>query len=97
MANIPILWKRDPWVEHLGKLIEEFTELCHELHDIQTGVGDIERVASEAMDVIQVAIGIIDATGADPLKVMQDHASKLTGRGWSIKGWIDVDITKCRG
>lgn len=93
MATIPILWKREDWVQHLSKLSEEFTELAHELHDMDEGKGNIGRTVSEALDVIQVAIGIIDASGVDYSEAIREHAEKLQSRGWSIKGWIDVDVT----
>lgn len=92
MTSIPILWKRDRWDDHLGKLSEEFVKLCHELHDMQNGEGDLNKLTSEAMDVIQVAIGIIEMSGQSWSAVINKHTDKLLDRGWSIKGWIEVDV-----
>ena len=92
MQTIPILWKRDRWDDHLGKLSEEFVELCHELHDMQNGEGDLDKLNAEAMDVLQVALGIIEASGQDLETVFAKHTDKLMGRGWSVKGWINVEV-----
>lgn len=92
MQTLPILWKRDRWDDHLAKLSEEFTKLAHEIHDINSGVGDMDKLNSEAMDIIQVAIGIIEASGQDIEAVIEKHTDKLMGRGWSVKGWINVEV-----
>ena len=101
MPTIPILWKNEDLDQHRAKLSEEFTELCHELHDIAEGSDNIERVVSESFDIIQVAIGHIEKAsaeyGIDVEHAIRLHTEKLTGRGWSIKGWIELDINKCRG
>ena len=98
--TLPILWKNEPWIDHLAKLSEEFTELCCELHDIDVG-NNADALVSEALDLIQVAIGTIDKAvnehGVDFETALRTHTEKLTGRGWSIKGWIELDINKCRG
>ena len=97
MQTIPILWKRESWLQHRGKLSEEFTELCHELHEIEQDNGNtIDKVVAESLDVIQVAIGIIDKAvaeyGVDAQAAIAWHVEKLLGRGWGVKGWIEVDV-----
>lgn len=96
-VSMPILWKRETWGQHLKKLSEEFTEVCKELHDMNVGKGDAKRLNSELLDLIQVCIGTIEETGEDVPEAIQTHVDKLMGRGWSVKGWINIEINKCRG
>ena len=95
-TTMPILWKREGWLDHLAKLSEEFTELCHELHEIEQGGGNIDKVVAESLDIIQVAIGHIDKAvaeyGVDAQAAIAWHVEKLLGRGWGVKGWIEVDV-----
>jgi len=91
-ASMPILWKRETWGKHLKKLSEEYTEVCEELHDMIVGNGDAKRLNSELLDLIQVCIGTIEATGEDVPEAIRTHVDKLMGRGWSVKGWILLDV-----
>lgn len=70
--KLPVLEKDHEWNEHLGKLREEthelrtaieildYSEKCKDKNVLKDEQAAAECVLSEALDVIQVAIGIIE-------------------------------------
>ncbi|TCO79110.1 nucleoside triphosphate pyrophosphohydrolase family protein [Marinisporobacter balticus] len=93
---IPILKKDETWKQHKKKLVEEYAELHNELTRTQFLEKDgavvdeeqIGKVVEEAMDVIQVAVGIIykalETHREIAIKKIQGHFVKLFDRGWKF-------------
>ncbi|NBI05779.1 hypothetical protein [Senegalia massiliensis] len=83
--KILVLDKNDTLKEHFYKFEEEASELKHEMmiQDIM-GYCNRENVIAEAMDVIQVCIGILDYCRATEEDI-EKHNNKLLCRGWNVK------------
>lgn len=90
---IAVLEKEEIFIKHFEKLLEEVGEL-HEEVGINTYVNK-EKAISEALDVIQVCIGLIDKlepNNAGIEKAVNAHFEKLKGRGWKFKKLIELRI-----
>ncbi|MCX7903257.1 MAG: hypothetical protein N2486_01990 [Caloramator sp.] len=91
-----VLKKDDDNVSILNKLNEEVDELSNELFkSIMDNVNNKEEMAAEALDVIQVCVGLLDKLEQEGLnirKAMEKHNLKLLNRGWQYKKVIRIDI-----
>jgi NTP pyrophosphatase (non-canonical NTP hydrolase) len=76
------------FAEIAGKVDEECIELVEALTSF-----DQEHIAEEALDVIQVAMGLLDKLSCgdmDLKKEIEIHNAKLKGRGWEFKKTLEV-------
>lgn len=95
--KIPVLKKDESWSEHLKKLNEEVKELADEMEYIDKDLFEeigYQCIIEEALDVIQVCIGIIDKAETKYhgklKKASKEHIRKLMERGWTIKKVLQV-------
>ncbi|MTI95200.1 MAG: hypothetical protein FH749_06885 [Firmicutes bacterium] len=96
MPKMPVLKNNDDLRILLPKLADETRELSVEVMNYQiTGrIPDRDNAVKEALDVVQVAIAMLDALadqGADIESLMQEHEDKLSGRGWEFKRYIEIE------
>lgn len=87
-----VLDKDDRWNMHKSKVYEECIELADAIKE-----GDKDHIAEEALDNIQVAIGILDKLhqeGVDIQKAISMHNKKLNDRGWKHKRTIKIQVNK---
>lgn len=95
MIELPILDKNDSWQKSRDKLEEESKECLDKINLLINNYGmDKREIASEALDVIQVCIGILDKLDNEGVNVRLEvakHLVKLSNRGWGIKGSLLVD------
>ncbi|SHH54516.1 hypothetical protein SAMN02745135_01148 [Caloranaerobacter azorensis DSM 13643] len=92
---LPVLDKKEDWAQHQQKLKEEFKELSLALATTNIyGEEAIENIAEEALDVIQVCIGILDRVNENNPRILknkiQRHVVKLVNRGWKFKEVLRV-------
>lgn len=95
---IPVLVKDENWKQHKDKLFEETHELLTVLGEVGSltlaSDSDVEDIVEEAMDVIQVCIGILDKVEKEHPAVLEKmtgtHIAKLINRGWLIKKVLRV-------
>lgn len=98
MILIPILRKDHDWDKHREKLQEEIKELDDAIRDLET-YGEqqivIEQAIEEAMDVIQVCIGIIykvlETHREIAIEKIRGHIVKLINRGWKVAKVLKVE------
>lgn len=87
-----VLDKNDSWGMHKAKVYEESLELVDAIKE-----GDNAHIAEEALDTIQVAIGILDKLhkeGIDIQQAVYRHNKKLTNRGWDAKAIIKIQVNR---
>lgn len=90
--KLMVLNKNDNWGLHKAKVYEE----CLELVDAIKEGGNV-HIAEEALDIIQVAIGILDKLnheGIDLQQAIYRHNKKLADRGWNAKAVVKVQVNK---
>lgn len=90
--QLMVIDKNDRWGMHKAKVYEECLELIEAINE-----NDELHIAEEALDNIQVSIGILDklnSEGVDIQKVIDRHNRKLIGRGWEPKTTIKVQLIK---
>ncbi|KGG81076.1 hypothetical protein Y919_02625 [Caloranaerobacter azorensis H53214] len=92
---LPVLDKKEDWAQHQQKLMEEFKELSLALATTNIyGEESIENIVEEALDVIQVCIGILDRVNENNPRILknklQHHVVKLANRGWKFKEVLRV-------
>lgn len=89
--HLMILDKNETLKQEREKLLEESLELMNAITFY-----DIENTIEEVLDVIQVAIGILDTLekeeNIDLNKEINRHNRKLLDRAWKIKGKINIKI-----
>lgn len=90
-------------MELLGRLPCETNELAIEITRflITNRIPDRDNAAREALDVLQLAMGILDVLaeqGADIPALLREHEDKLLrtvdkakGRPWQVKRYIPID------
>jgi NTP pyrophosphatase (non-canonical NTP hydrolase) len=87
-----VIDKNDSWGMHKAKAHEECLELIEAINE-----NDELHIAEEALDNIQVSIGILDklsSEGVDIQTVINKHNKKLINRGWKSKITIKVQLIK---
>jgi NTP pyrophosphatase (non-canonical NTP hydrolase) len=90
--KLMVLDKNDNWGLHKAKVYEESLELVEAIKE-----GDNAHIAEEALDVIQVAIGILDKLHHEEIDIQQavfKHNKKLANRGWDAKAFIKIEVNK---
>jgi NTP pyrophosphatase (non-canonical NTP hydrolase) len=90
--KLMVLDENDSWGLHKCKVYEG----CLELVDAIKGE-DKAHMAEKALDIIQVAIGILDrlnCEGIDMQQVLYRHNKKLVARGSDAKAVIKVQINE---
>lgn len=96
MERLPILQDDDDLLVLKDKLDEETRELDVEIVKyIALGrIPNRDNAAREALDVLQLAIGILavlEKQGADVPVLIWEHTEKLIRRGWKVKRYITID------
>lgn len=92
MLKMMVLDKNDSWGTHIGKIYEESAELIEAIAE-----GDHVHMVEEALDNIQVALGVLDKLqqeGIDIQQAVYRHNKKLIHRGWGIKASVNIEIKK---
>lgn len=87
-----VLDKKDKWKDHKKKVDEEASELIEAIEE-----GNVSHIAEEALDNIQVSIGILDKLyheGVDIQGAVHMHNKKLVGRGWKHKAVVKVQVNR---
>lgn len=87
-----VLDKKDKWKTHKDKVDEESTELIEAIKE-----GNVSHIAEEALDNIQVSIGVLDKLyheGVNIEEAIYAHNKKLVGRGWKHKAVVKVQVNK---
>ena len=90
--QLVVLDKKDTWKKQSDKLLEETKEVLEAIQE-----NDKEHVAEEVLDVIQVAIGMLDTLEEEGNSLKQmicKHLKKLRKRGWKSKKLIILQIVK---
>ena len=94
--KLVVLRKNDEYMEMLYKLREETEELKEEIElHFRKNINNKENIAAEALDVIQVCIGILDKLereGINIEKTIAKHNVKLLGRGWEVKKIVHINV-----
>ncbi|HCL4466733.1 TPA: nucleotide pyrophosphohydrolase [Clostridium botulinum] len=89
--HLMILDKEETLPEELIKLQEEFKEVSKAIIN-----GDKQNTTEEILDNMQVLIGMlytkVKTENMDLEKELNRHNRKLLGRGWKIKGKINIKI-----
>lgn len=88
--QLMVLDKKDTWEKQADKLVEETKEVLEAIQE-----GDKEHIAEEVLDVIQVAIGMLDTLeeeGYSLKKSICKHLKKLRKRGWKTKKLIVFQV-----
>lgn len=90
--KLMVLNKNDNWGLHKAKVYEECLELVEAIKE-----EDNVHIAEEALDIIQVAIGVLDKLHHEKIDIQQaiyKHNKKLADRGWDAKAVIKVQVNK---
>lgn len=91
-----VLDKKDSWKKHRDKVEEESTELVEAIKE-----KDPAHIAEEALDNIQVSIGVLDKLYClgliDIQQAIDKHNKKLVDRGWNHKAVVKVQVNKKMG
>lgn len=90
--KLMVLNKEDKWKTHKDKVDEESTELIEAIKE-----GNTAHIAEEALDNIQVNIGILDKLYHDGVNIeeaVHTHNRKLVNRGWKHKAVVKVQVNK---
>ena len=85
----------------IDKETETFTDIAKKLHEesselreeLTFRIPDIERIASETFDTIQVCVNLLDdlkREGLDIDHAVNLHNMKLIDRGWTFKKALEV-------
>lgn len=85
-----VLDKKDTWEKQASKLLEETKEVLEAIQE-----KDKEHVAEEVLDVIQVAIGMLDTLEGEGYSLKHmicTHLKKLKKRGWKSKKLIIFQV-----
>ncbi|MCC5425562.1 MazG nucleotide pyrophosphohydrolase domain-containing protein [Clostridium botulinum] len=84
-----VLDKKDTWEKQADKLVEETKEVLEAIQE-----KDKEHIAEEVLDVIQVAIGMLDTLeeGQSLKQMICKHLKKLRKRGWRSKKLIVFQV-----
>ncbi|NEZ46134.1 hypothetical protein FDF74_02775 [Clostridium niameyense] len=85
-----VLDKKDTWEKQASKLLEETKEVLEAIQE-----KDKEHVAEEVLDVIQVAIGMLDTLEGEGYSLKHmifNHLKKLRKRGWKSKKLIIFQV-----
>nr|WP_053341125.1 MazG nucleotide pyrophosphohydrolase domain-containing protein [Clostridium botulinum] len=88
--QLMVLNKKDTWEKQADKLLEETKEVLEAIQE-----KDKEHIAEEVLDVIQVAIGMLDTLeeeGYSLKKMICKHLKKLRKRGWKTKKLIILQV-----
>ncbi|QAT40859.1 MazG nucleotide pyrophosphohydrolase domain-containing protein [Clostridium sp. JN-9] len=89
-SKLMVLDRDYNWLKHKYKLCEETCELVKGINE-----KDLANIAEEALDIIQVCIGILDKlqlNGIDISQVFLRHEKKLIDRGLKPKGVIEIEV-----
>lgn len=100
---MPILDKDEKFGNMIDKLFEEINEVDeaywdYMYHTQEYRTINLNKIINETLDVIQVAIGILDK--ASKIKNVRlhenfrNHMNKLINRRWNIKGTIYISKRK---
>ncbi|AKL96646.1 hypothetical protein CACET_c32020 [Clostridium aceticum] len=103
-VKLPVLEKDDNWIIHIEKLKEESKELTTvvEILDYieqhETNIKTPEKAAADAMgealDVMQVCIGIIEKVMEKHPQILKQvvdqHLTKLSRRGWNFRKMLQI-------
>jgi phosphoribosyl-ATP pyrophosphohydrolase len=92
MLRMMVLDKNDSWETHIEKVEEESKELVEAIKE-----SNHAHMGEEAMDNIQVAIGVLYKLyqeGTDIQQIVRRHEKKLVGRGWNAKAVIKIQVNK---
>lgn len=88
-----ILDKEETLTKEFVKLQEEFKEVSKAIE-----LNDIENIAEEVLDVVQVCIGMLETLqetkNIDIRQEVGRHVKKLVERGWKDKGKILFQVIK---
>ncbi|RMD05064.1 hypothetical protein D9O40_00820 [Clostridium autoethanogenum] len=87
-----VLDKKDKWKEHEKKVNEESEELVEAIKE-----GNTTHIAEEALDNIQVSIGVLDKLYHEGMNIEEaifTHNRKLVNRGWKHKAVVKVQVNK---
>lgn len=84
----------------LKKQVKKVSEECMELKTALSYSGfiddqKIDRIASEAFDIIQAAVGVLviaQRYGIGIQAANREHCRKLRGRGWKSRGTIELEV-----
>lgn len=90
--KLMVLDKKDKWKEHEKKVNEESEELVEAIKE-----GNTAHIAEEALDNIQVAVGILDKLYHEGMNIEEaifTHNKKLVNRGWKHKAVVKVQVNK---
>lgn len=90
--KLMVLAKKDTWKKHSEKVEEEALELIEAIKE-----KDPVHIAEEALDNIQVSIGVLDKLcheGVDIQQAIYRHNKKLVDRGWDHKAVVKVQVNK---
>lgn len=90
--KLMVLDKKEKWGMHKAKVYEESLELVEAIKE-----GDNAHIAEEALDVIQVTIGVLDKLhneGMDIQQAIYRHNKKLVNRGWKEKAIVKIQVNK---
>ncbi|NFD54656.1 hypothetical protein EXN53_02995 [Clostridium botulinum] len=85
-----VLDKKDTWEKQADKLAEETKEVLEAVQEENK-----EHIAEEVLDVIQVAIGMLDTLEEEKYSLKQmicKHLKKLRKRGWKNKKMIILQV-----
>lgn len=93
--KIPVLQKIDSWEKHLDKQQEEAEELREAIVNVayleRNNEKNLLHIAEEALDNIEVCIGILDKLGKEIVeKANIEHIKKLEKRGWNFKNVLEI-------
>lgn len=88
--QLMVLKKKDTWEKQASKLTEEVLEVLDAIQE-----NNKEHVAEEVLDVMQVAIGMLDTLeeeGQNLKHMLCKHLKKLRRRGWKSKKLIIFQV-----
>lgn len=88
--QLMVLDKKDTWEKQADKLAEETKEVLEAVQEENK-----EHIAEEVLDVIQVAIGMLDTLEEEKYSLKQmicKHLKKLRKRGWKSKKMIILQV-----
>lgn len=89
--GMPVLDKEEELDQHFNKLLEEQYEVNHEiLIMLITEKDNREKIIEEALDSIQVKIGLLDYFKVTK-KDIEKHMDKLKSRGWKFKKILKIE------
>ncbi len=90
VVQLMVLDKKDTWEKQAGKLLEETKEVLEAIQEENK-----EHIAEEVLDVIQVAIGMLDTLEEEGYSLKEricKHLKKLRKRGWRSKKLIVFQV-----